>query len=209
MGGHMARTCRVLAIAGVLTFALASLALSSAHAGPRDHEEGFFLRLSAGAGGGGTKLDASDALVDLSGGTGNVNLAIGGVITSNLALHATIFGWTMENPDATLEGITGTFPGDISLYALGIGLTYYVMPHNIYLSGSLGGGTIEVESFGLRGETESGLALDMTLGKEWWVSDRWGLGVAGGIGYHSISQEDADENWSGVDVAIRFTSTFN
>jgi len=186
-----------------------SVTFTTTAAGPRDHEDGFFLRLSMGGGGGGTKIDDPDVLVDLSGGMGNVNFAIGGMVTPNLAIHGTLFGWTMTDPDARFEHLTGTLPGDVTMSAIGAGLTYYIMPHNIYVSGSAGFGIIDVESFGLAGESEIGIAIDTTFGKEWWVSDRWALGVAGAFGFHSIPQEGIDTNWTGTDVAIRFTSTFN
>ena len=33
-------------------------------------------------------------------------------------------------------------------------------------------------------ETESGWGFSLSLGKEWWVSENWGLGLAGFV-YHS------------------------
>lgn len=205
----MIRTGMWIVPAAVIVILTMAVICSPAAATPRSHDGGFFLRLSAGGGGAGTKLDDPSVLVDMSGSAGNVNFAIGGIVAPNLAIHGTLFGWSISDPDVTFEQITGTLPGSVTLSAVGAGLTYYIMPQNIYFSGSAGVGMIEVESFGLTGNTENGLALDVTIGKEWWVSDRWGLGVAGALGYHSIPQESVDENWTGTDFCVRFTSTFN
>jgi hypothetical protein len=87
-------------------------------------------------------------------------------------------------------------------------VTYYFMPVNLYLSGSAGFGSLEFDG-NISGETDMGLALDLTVGKEWWVGDNWGLGVAGGFGYHSLPEEGLDENWSGTSFVVRFTATLN
>jgi hypothetical protein len=60
------------------------------------------------------------------------------------------------------------------------------------------------------GGTDLGFALDLTLGKEWWVGGSWGLGVAGAFGFHSVPQsEDSDLRWEGFDLALRFSATLN
>jgi hypothetical protein len=37
----------------------------------------------------------------------------------------------------------------------------------------------------LEGSSDTGFALDATVGKEWWVGDNWGLGFAGDFTYLS------------------------
>lgn len=58
-------------------------------------------------------------------------------------------------------------------------------------------------------ESNSGLALDFTVGKEWWVGGNWGLGLAGCFGYHSIPDGGVDANWSGTSFGLRFSATMN
>jgi hypothetical protein len=83
------------------------------------------------------------------------------------------------------------------------------MPVNIYLSGSAGAATLEVDSPGFEAETDTGFFGEITLGKEWWVGGSWGLGVAGAAGFHSIPDGEIDESWSGPSFALRFTATMN
>lgn len=194
-----------------LIFTLACGFQSVAQAGgPKDHSGGFFLRLSAGGGYADTKLEDETASIKISGGGADVNLAIGAVVANNLAIHATLFGWGVSDPDVELaaEGTTldsFTASGDVLLSAIGGGLTYYIMPINIYLSGSVGVASIDFDG----AETDSGVAMDLTIGKEWWVGNSWGLGVAGAFGYHSISDGDVDLKWEGSGVGLRFTATMN
>lgn len=168
------------------------------------HGGGFLLRLSGGLGAASTSADIEGDDPELSGGSGDINIAIGGIVSPGLALHGTIWGWSVQDPEVEWLGVEGWIPADLSMSAIGGGLTYYFMPANLYLSGSLGLATLSLE----RAESDTGLAFDFTVGKEWWVGARWGLGIAGAFGYHSIPGE-GDEDWSGRNIALRFTATFN
>ncbi len=177
---------------------------------PRTHD-GFFLRLSAGAGGAKTSEDFANSSLEVSGAAGDVNFAIGGMISPNFAIHGSLFGWSLTDPEVKLTGYgSGTLNGDLSMSAVGAGFTYYFMPANLYISPSVGVGTLTLNINGLPDvESDPGLAMDFTLGKEWWVGNSWGLGVAGAVGYHSIKDNDTDEKFTGSNVAIRFTATYN
>jgi hypothetical protein len=178
---------------------------------PRAHDGGFFLRLSAGVGTASTSADDPDfGEWEISGVSGDVNFAIGGIVSPNLALHGTLWGWSTTDPDVELDGDdAGTLNGDLSVSAIGAGLTYYFMPSNLYLSGSLGLASMSIDTdlgdFG----SDTGLAVDITLGKEWWVGRSWGLGIAGALGLHSVGAEDIEENWSGASFGLRFSATMN
>jgi len=189
---------------------------SMAFAGePRTHD-GFFLRLSAGAGSASSKIDGPGLTEKVSGGgSADLNFAIGAMIRPNLALHGTMWGWLIEDPDVELTTTgnpttMGTLNGDVDMSAFGGGLTYYFMPVNIYLTGSVGFGTLTLSgSNNVSTETDNGFALDLGIGKEWWVGKSWGLGFNGGYSYHSVPEHGVSENWSGSGYAIRFSATYN
>ena len=145
----------------------------------------------------------------MSGTCNDINIAIGGIIYPNLALHATLFGWLVDDPKLEVARASHVTTRDLNLSAFGGGLTYYIMPLNLYISGSLGSGTLSLEEPGGEGETNSGPVFDLTIGKEWWVSSRWGLGAAASFGYHSIPEKGADDNWSGTSFVLRFSATMN
>ena len=197
-------------------------ALFVAGAGPvrasgeaRTHD-GFFLRLSTGIGYSRAEISDNTGQLEVKGGATDVNIAIGGMVGPNFALHGTIWGWSMSDPDGelTISGGgsgSGTINGTLTMGALGVGGTYYFMPSNFYMSYSLGMGSLNGDGE-IDGKTKPGVALDATLGKEWWVGDQWGLGLAGGVTYFS-SKDDTiigiDENWSGPSFGLRFSATFN
>jgi hypothetical protein len=207
-------TKRSLVFALALALLLIALLHSAAAAGgqARTHD-GLFLRLSGGAGAARSSIEGTGGKIEVSGAPGEMNFAIGGMVAPNLALHGTLWGWSIQDPDAevTLFGLgtaNGTINGTVTMSAFGAGLTYYFMPVNMYASGSVGLGTLKLDG-DVEGETNVGPAMDLTLGKEWWVGNSWGLGVAGGFSYHSLPDKDVSENWSGTSFALRFSATFN
>jgi len=202
------RTLKRAAQIGALLFVL--LTATSGLAGPRDHADGFFLRLSGGFGGTSSALEAANNKVEINGAAGDLNLAIGGMVSANLALHGTFFGWSTADPTVKINGDeVGNIDGTVSTGAAGIGLTYYFMPTNLYVSGSIGAGRMSLKVGALEGETDRGLFLNLTLGKEWWVGDKWALGVAGGLQHHQFGDPDSAVDWDGTSFAIRFTASMN
>jgi hypothetical protein len=197
-----------LALASLLVTALAG---NYAAAGPRDHQDGFFLRLAAGAGTTTTEIYDGYDTYTLSGTAGDLDVAVGAVVLPNLAVHGNLFGWTASDMKVEFNGVDvgPDLPADVTAAGFGAGLTYYLMPANVYLSGTLGSGTLEIEGQHVRGETDSGVFLQFSLGKEWWVSDGWALGVAGGTTYHNFNDPDVDHDWSGWSYTLRFSATMN
>ena len=193
----------------VLMYLILIVLSINAFAGSRDHRGGFFLRLSTGLGGANTEFSDPSFAAKFSGASSDANIAIGGCIFNNFALHATLFGFMLPEPKYELGGLEGVFNGDVSVFSLGAGFTYYLMPSNIYLSGSAGVGSLQLEMGGGAIESDPGPAFDITLGKEWWVGSSWGLGVAGTFGYHSIKESDSEYGWSGISLGVRFSATLN
>ena len=192
---------------------LCSIAGVPARAGEARTHDGFFLRLSAGGGGASSKIEDPSASVDFSGTSGEMNIAVGGMVQPNLAIHGTIWGWSVSDPDAdvTIAGlgsVSGTLNGTATMSGFGPGVTYYFMPINMYASASVGIGKLKLDG-DVTGETNTGFAMDLTLGKEWWVGQNWGLGLAGGFSYHSLPDKDVSESWSGSSFALRFSATMN
>ena len=203
-------------VLGILVLTIQILVPVTSWAGePRTHD-GFFLRLSGGGGIAGSSIYQEGTFLpgstetfagefEYSGVAGDLNIAIGRIVTSNLALHGTWFTWKINSTDFTFDGTTDVpfdetiDRGKTSMAAIGAGATYYFMPVNIYASTSVG---LAILSFNNR-TTRNGLAFDITLGKEWWVGSSSGLGFSGGIGYHSIS------NYTGTSFAVRLSATMN
>jgi len=169
---------------------------------------GFFLSADVGLGG----VNYKDSL-GITGGAANFNLKIGGTIAPNFILSGDLITVDCENPDVTQnKGIPG-FPAgydygnngdDFSMNLIGIGATYYFMPADIFLTGTIGTGYFKFDDQ----YSNNGLAFQAEVGKEWWVSPNWGLGVG-------LVLLDMNAKWNSVEtgnggfLGLMFNSTFN
>ena len=160
--------------------------------------DGFFLRFHGGAGSG--KMVEEDLLgsdMTLSGLAGVFRFQIGGTVATNLVLFGEMGAFVMSDPEMEWQTLSGTAENvDLSISDIGAGLSYYFMPSNIYLSGTftISRDRIELKDLNRSGSTQSGFGMYFSIGKEWWVSADWGLGVAG-FGYFSqTTDKDASSN---------------
>jgi|GEM_PF-1162976 len=183
-------------------------------AGYHKHD-GFFLRMTPGFGVGGFKVSGnvtdSDGLIVKNpsdkGAVGTFSLLLGGEVSDNLTIHADFWSYsTMGEHGQDLY--TGITTGGV-----GLGLTYYFMPHNLYLSGTLSPAFTALSVIrDLNNDTSHkthmayGLNASLTFGKEWWVSKNWGLGIAVRGEYGFAQNDDFDiSNGAGV---LLFTATY-
>ncbi len=167
----------VLLVTLVICIALPVSLLAQSNLEARNHE-GFFMRFLVGAGPGSIIIDDADMEITSTG--ADFHFQIGGSVAENLILFGDIGGFSLTNPDMEWQGVS--FSGeDVSVSAMGYGagLTYYIMPANIFLSGSVMyvNDTIKFEDEEV-GESDPGIGFFISAGKEWWVGDKWGLGAA-------------------------------
>ena len=117
-----------------------------------------------------------------------VALSIGGTIVENLVIAGEIWGGLVLAPNGPIESPS------ILTTALGVNLTYYFMPANIYLSatpsivvvGNLRTGCKEAsfESPGCKGNGDEyylsigKFGMRTAVGKEWWIGSHWAVGLA-------------------------------
>ena len=102
---------------------------------------------------------------------------------------------------------------ELTISNIGIGATYYIMPTNVYLAGSiaLAGGSLKSGRVTI--ETDTGYGINVAIGKEWWVSDNWGIGVAGQL-FHTVLPDENVITGEVYDLkttslGIFFSATFN
>lgn len=197
---------------------LTCLAASAARAGePQEHDK-FFLRAAVGICAGNAKLESSGFEAKLDHPGMDVNVAAGYVVIPNLAVHGTLWGWGLNDPEVKISGQFGgtsfSNHGIFEMIAFGGGATYYVMPLNAYVSSSIGMGSF-TGSDQLDGTSKYGFAVDVSAGKEWWVNADWGAGAA--LSYSHVSADDNNlgppnvphGTLTGTSWALRFSATFN
>jgi hypothetical protein len=193
--------------------ALAALALggTACAQGASHQHDGFFFRPELGVAY--LKSSASQQGNDFAvyGGAADLSVAVGGAVAENLILAAHLYSTAASNPDVELNGVKGS-TSDTTNGLVGIGpqITYYFMPVNLYLSGTLALTRIVTKSNGVEGKTDFGLGARFAVGKEWWVSDNWGLGIAAHLGLSSNKDQGAGAPTVGTWTSgISFSATYN
>ena len=193
--------------------ALAALALGStawAQGAPHQHD-GFFFRPELGVAY--LKSSASQQGNDFAvyGGAADLSVAVGGAVAENLILAAHLYSTAASNPDVEVNGLKGSTSDTTNgLVGLGPQLTYYFMPVNLYLSGTLALTRVVSKSNGVEGKTDFGLGARFAVGKEWWVSDNWGLGLSAHVGLSSNKDQGAGAPTVGSWTSgVSFSATYN
>ncbi|MEP6654679.1 MAG: hypothetical protein ABJA82_15055 [Myxococcales bacterium] len=188
---------------------------SYVYAPPPPHEhDGFFLRLHLGFGFTRVATSGSSLFddVEFSGGSTSIGIALGGVVAPNLVLYGSFFGSSIPDPDLKVNGATFGHQGSADLFGLGGGAAYYFQPLNIYLAGTLATMQFSLNDSNDNTQYESkwGVGFQALVGKEWWVSQEWGLGVAAElIGATMKDKDDANVTWKAGAFSLLFSATYN
>jgi hypothetical protein len=182
---------------------------------PQNLHDGFYLRLHIGGGYahmGGT--DASGTEVAFVGGGGTFGVAFGGTVLPNLIIFGNLFGTTLSDPDIEVNGTPyGSASGTTTLVGIGPGVAYYFDPYNVYISGTVAAMQFQADdSNGVNQyRSETGFGFQGMVGKEWWVSQDWGIGLAaevlaaGGM----KDKNDPTIKWGGTAFSLVFSATYN
>jgi hypothetical protein len=140
---------------------------------------------------------------------------IGGNISENLILTFDMTSRSISSPTIVFSDTTIATSSNISLNesCYGLGLTYYLMPNNIYIGGTIGRGyyTISDRSRGTSAKSDYGYSGSIRIGKQWWVSKNWGLG-ASLIGSNTSVKNTMNgytEKISGPRLTLMFQATFH
>jgi hypothetical protein len=168
---------------------------------------GVYARLAFGGGG----LWGSASGQSYSGTSLAFAVAGGTAITESLILYVEIIWHNMPNH---IRG-NGTWTATgAQTWGPGFGVAYYFMPLNLYVSGTLlyqvlDLGTVQWNGSGSPPDGEAGLGGSLMVGKEWWVSANWGLGVAAQLLYGGANGSSASGPWTAGALALMFSSTYN
>jgi hypothetical protein len=160
-----------------------------------ESHDGFYLRMQLGLGY--TRMSTSTMMTDVSlaGFGGNFGIALGGALKSHLILYGTLIGSTARTPTGRIHGplslsgasdgmLVGTVSlggfGSAGVVGAGAGVAYY-LDSNVFFAGSLLGSRLFVDdnNGNMVARSEWGVTAEGLVGKEWWLSDNWGLGVSG------------------------------
>ncbi len=179
---------------------------------------GLFLRPDIGFG----YLTASESDLGgdytMSGPSGYLGFAIGGSVADGVILAGHLWGISASSPTVTYNGQSGSLSDTyLGFAAIGPEFDYYFMPANLFLGATvaLSRGTLKtggrLTGGGTDFSTQVGVAGQFAVGKEWWVSDSWGLGLKGEVTV-SANKDNSSSNsptWVGFAFAVGFSATYN
>ncbi|AKU92444.1 hypothetical protein AKJ08_2831 [Vulgatibacter incomptus] len=141
------------------------------------------------------------------------NLALGGTIAPNLILFGEVTSSAASNPTVAQGGdIWRADRSSFAVVSIGPGLTYYFMPANVFLSGSLLLTQVQFSDMYSREDTEYGPGARLALGKEWLVGRNWGLGLAADAAWSSIpptNPSSGAKNATTTSFGLSFSATYN
>jgi hypothetical protein len=138
----------------------------------------------------------------------------GAVLKENLIAHGDIIFISSVSVDLTIDGeAAATIEGEnsISMTMFGAGITHYIMPQNIFLSGTIGVGGFSISTADETANTQKGFGLFFKAGKEWYVTKNWDLGFNISVNYTNVNNEvdPIVEKLTGFSVGVGFNATFN
>lgn len=199
-----------LLVAGALLAASAASAQAPAGGDDEVHRHrGLFLRLDGGVGylRSSSTLDGLDA--SLSGPAISLGFSLGGHVREDLSVfgHASLSA--APGPSASLGTSSGATDGWLNLLSIGPGMNYYFMPSNVYVSAVVALTGLLAGAYGRSGSSEVGVGARLAVGKEWWVGDRWGIGVAGQFSFGSNQDQGSPAHWKTISPALAFSASFD
>lgn len=177
--------------------------------------DGFMLRFTAGLGYG-AALASGDDDYTFGGVSGGFSFDIGGAVNENLVLHARFSDMPLIDPIVYLDGDQTAREIDDAIgtgMLFGPALSYYFMPANVYLTVAIGLSWLAraSERTGVD-DSDAGFGTNLDIGKEWWVSTNWGLGIAARFWYSHTSEENVerqDVKYDMLGFGILFSATYN
>jgi len=166
-------------------------------------------------GGGFTSISRPDGVggtVKLAGGGPAFEVAVGGAPLPNLAVFGSLFFTGASQPKQSGGGYNGQLNGDAMVGGFGAGIVYYFMPANIYLSAAVA--SLSFQTADSDGKTtyttDYGVGFEGMIGKEFMVSDHWGLGGAlEFLAASSMKDQDTPSiSWSAGAFNLVFSATY-
>jgi len=178
---------------------------------PTPKHDGFFARVVIALGY--QTMETGDE--GMSGFTFFGGAAAGFVPFENLAIHGGFYGMNLIS--GSYRGVSATLEGNdaaVVATAFAAGVTYFVMPLNVYLSANVGIGRAAFQVDGRTAQvTDVGVSAVAVVGKEWWINQSWGIGVGLELMYMNLGgpgvADVGGERWNLAGAGLGVSTTFN
>jgi len=201
---RMLRLLSVLVCGVGLFYASASKAESV----EKEHD-GLYFRLNAGP----SYMswsNSGNSDLSVSGMGFGFGLAAGHTISDNLMLFAEFAMDSFSEPTAKVKD-TELDMKDTSMSATryGAGVSYYLMPLNGYVTGSLLLGSFSTTTGSVSDSSKTGFGLKVGVGKEWMLAPKFGLGAALSGTYLTAGDKEGSESSSAMLYGLSLSATYN
>jgi hypothetical protein len=172
---------------------------------------GFFLRPELGYGRLDSGDDANGQENSVEGHGASVGVAVGGAVFENFIIGGQVWGLLAPSPTVTLPSTSVSTSRDTSASLLGFGLFlnwYFRGGEFVAVTPSLTRLTYEYTASST--VSDWGFGLRVNVGKEWWVSDHWGLGFSGGL---TVTENEVSGipqgTWATLGFNFGLSATYN
>jgi uncharacterized RDD family membrane protein YckC len=203
-----------------LTTVLASITLlagaartAAADEGDAHRHDGLFVQLQPGFGVAATSAKMPDgSTLSMYGPGATFGIAIGAALSDHWIIAADLSGSSVFGPRLKKDDMTVETNNDVNWSSgyLGVSTAYYVMPLNLRVGGGIGAFrmALDVPNMDIA-RSRFGGAAKLGIGKEWWVSDRWGLGLGLEAVAGAVPDSDTDKGWGFFSVGLGLSATYN
>jgi hypothetical protein len=174
--------------------------------------DGVYVRLQLGVGYLRLKASNQGDDVEAKGVGANFEFAVGGAVAPNFILYGAFLIADASSPTLTLNGMSaGSTNGSLDVVGFGGGAAYYFPDMNLFFLGTIYAARIESSDSGGNtvGTSDLGWVVEGQVGKEWWVSADWGLGLAGQVVGGRIDDRGGSPTWTALSFGLLFSATYN
>jgi len=165
-----------------------------------------YLHFDIGGGYLPTSTSQGGVSASVKGASALLSFAAGAAVTEDWILAGELWGAAAPSPSGVANNNS-----TMALSAIGMNVTHYFMPVNVFLSLTPSATVLSIDNgSGTVGRTEVGFGAKLALGKEWWVSDHWGIGLAA-QGFFAINRDQGTDapTWSTFGGGLVLSATYN
>lgn len=221
-GGELVRNTILAVCVCAATIVSSSRASAEDDSPETERHQDFFMRLTVGPSFSRFSIGEDDIDLNVQGAGGYGSLLIGGTIARNTALHATLLGQAIIDPDldeaAIDPGISlGTLSEELDdttarTSGFGLGVSHY-LDNNFFFGGSVLLSWLSVEFFGdgitVERSSDAGIGVNLNVGKEWYVGQKAAIGVIFEGLWAMAPQDNTDSNWTSFGGSLNFSFTYH
>jgi hypothetical protein len=147
---------------------------------------------------------------ELSGRGQPSSLAVGFAFAHSLVLFGEIYEMQVRHPSGDPD------LSDLEWQGFGPGLKYYLMPANVFVASSVLVSQLTIHNsesgdsrYGINRHSQWGIMGRFSLGKEFWASGNWGLGVAGEALFGRLGGTNGWGSYSIKGLSLLASASFN